>query len=192
MSMMGVIEADDLDWYAVEVFSGRERRVADAVEAMGLIAYVPVWRRQGPIIRKTGQRKIVSSPLVPGWVFVAWPRGWGAAFHAVGSHRDVRGFVGVDGVPSRIRSRVMDGFIRDHGKDGFTLAAQVESEDERVDRIRAQLGKVHTARVAEGSFIGAQVKVRSVKGNHARVIMQLFGGDAFAVVPIASLVPEGT
>ncbi|WP_180955900.1 transcription termination/antitermination protein NusG [Monaibacterium marinum] len=191
---MGAIEAGAqgrvaLDWYAAEVTSGRERTVADAVEALGLVAYVPVWRRQGPVNRRTGQRKMVSSPLVPRWVFVGWPRGLPHAFDAVAAHRDVRGFVGVDGVPSRIRCHVMDGFIRAHGKDGFTLADQVETDAERLERLRAQLGKVHQARVAQGSFAGTQVTVRSVGDKHAKVVMQLFGGQRLTVVPIGALVP---
>lgn len=175
-----------LHWYAFMVRAGTERAVEALLERRGLLAVVPMRKRWRKVNRHTVKKHAVSYPLAARYVFVGFEpqqlvRGappWAMVFGIT----MVQSVVGVGEVPWQM--------------DGTKVAKFLK---ENLD-IEAGAGEVHMAaghefaegdivEVMEGAFVGFSGPVSEIRGEHAILLLKLFGRENEIAVPIANLEP---
>ncbi|MEM8575534.1 MAG: transcription termination/antitermination NusG family protein [Pseudomonadota bacterium] len=133
----------------------------------GFETFLPVdkvWRRKS---KYTRDKRLVSYPLIPGWLFVGWPADenrWAELFnvpivHAVAS---------VDGEPYRMPPDVMDWIFNAWGD-------RQAPEQERFMRTHHEFKVGDLVRVAEGSFEGHTVRVVDIRGAAVKAVFWILG-----------------
>lgn len=190
--MMGPIAAE-LDWYAVQVTSGREMRVADRLREIGVAHYLPITR----VRVRSGRSKTAVLRvrlLMPGWLLVGFPDR-ALRFDVVAAVPFVQGFAGQDR-PVRIAPGVAGSFMALHeqwlGEAAEAMGRRrrlMEAERQAERRARVQVGMV--AKVAVGAFGDVDVRVISVGAREARCVAFLFGSERSVSVNLDALAHAG-
>ena len=157
-------------WYPLDVMSGQERKVRDAVAPHVDEAFYPSkedWRR----VRGPKKRILVERPLVTGYVFIRSTRR--PLWH---EFRQVKGFIRVhctwDGDPIRISDEQI-AHLR-----GMTVEAERlrQSQAEMVERLRlARLPRPgERALMTSGPLEGNEVIVTDIRGD--KVLWEMLTG----------------
>ncbi|GFO81787.1 MAG: hypothetical protein A49_14140 [Methyloceanibacter sp.] len=148
-----------------------ERRFVIEVmlERRGFDVFLPtqkLWRRWS---KYTRDKRLVTYPLLPGWIFVGWPeceQRWAQLFdvplvHAVAA---------VDGKPFRIPPNVMDRLFDEWGD-------RQAPDREAFMRTHREFDVGDLARIVEGPFEGHTVRVIDLHGAVAHAVFELLGGE---------------
>jgi transcription antitermination factor NusG len=149
----------------------REFVIETLLRQRGFEVFLPtkkVWRRKS---KYTKEKRLVSYPLLVGWVFVGWPMNqyrWGDLFR-VNLVNDV---AAVDGVPFMIPQSIMDDMFKRWG--GPRTQAP---ERERFMRTHYEFNVGDKARVVEGPFDGQIIRVVDLRGAKAKVLLDFLGGE---------------
>lgn len=161
---------DAWPWHALEVTSGRELLVRDALGAVGMPAVVPVAVALVKVSRHARATEPRLAPLLGGYVFAGVaPGDWAR----VAKVRDVRRVVGVGGEPARLRCAELRRFLR-------RSAAGAETPPQYWQGLSAgpRLAVGGRAEVLRGPMAGWLVDVADLRGRRAWVVTALLGGRA--------------
>ena len=177
-----------LHWYAVMARAGTEFAVEAILERRGFVAVVPMhteWRRANRYARRKHE---VSYPVAPRYVLVGFTEAQLRGVHGV-TMRDgtvrivgtppweqvfsitmVQSVVGLGETPWRMKGVETADFVKAHSH-------QRAPEDYQHMGMRAgrEFKAGDMVQVVEGSLAGLTVKVASIDGKAARVLLPLFG-----------------
>ena len=151
--------------------NGARRFVIEVLlQERGLEVFLPVrkvWRQKS---RHAPAKRLVSYPLLTGWVFAGWPcceDRWSDLF----SVDMVCGVAGSGGVPRALPQAAVDALRRRwSGPDA------IAPERERFMRTHREFDIGDRVEIARGPFAGQRVKVVDLRGPKARVLLDLLGG----------------
>lgn len=150
-------------WHALCVPSLMEFVVADACEAVGVRAFVPVELRNIRVSRHAKKTREIKLALIPEYVFVQFE---GAPdFARVTSLRHVKGYVKFGEVAGEIKHAEMVPFLR---------AAKIE----QFQRSALRVGDMHEL------LPGLLGQVVEVSESHASVVLPFFGGKRIAKISL--------
>lgn len=174
-------ELASADWYAVRVQGGKEFLAEEMVKGRGVAAVAPqrhVWRRAS---RYDKRKVMVTLPLLPRYLFVGLtsPGEWSRVL----SLPMVHGVIGVAGRPERVRREQLERLMRRAASGAF-----VAPERQRHMRSGREFDVGQKVEIVTGPFEGAVVEVSALNGPTARVLLDLFGGEREAHVPVDALV----
>jgi len=176
-----------LHWYAVMTRAGTEFAVEAILEKRGFVAVVPMHTEQRRANRYAKRKHEVSYPIAPRYVLVGFTveqlrnvrrviinekeRVFGTPpWHEVFSITMVQSVVGLDDKPWRMVGAVTAEFVATHGNDKAPEAyAHMDMQAGR------EFAPGDMVRVMEGSLAGLTVKVASISGKAAKVLLPLFG-----------------
>ena len=161
-----------LHWYAIMVRAGTESAVEALLERRDFLAAVPMRTYFRKVNRHVERKVEVSYPLAARYVFVAFraeqmERGmppWGRVF----SITMVQSIVGVGEVPWRMDGRRVAEFLV------ANLNVQPGDGEEHM-RTHKEFAVGDMVTVVEGSLAGLTVRVHSISGRDAKVLLPLFG-----------------
>lgn len=125
-----------------------------------------VWRRKS---RYTKEKRLVSYPLLVGWLFIGWPisqNRWGDLFRT----NLVYDVAATDGVPFMIPNALMDDMFERWGGPKTQAPRR-----ERFMRTHYEFNVGDRARVVEGPFDGQIVRVVDLRGAKAKVLLAFLG-----------------
>lgn len=158
-----------LDWYALRARPAAEGLVAGRLGSLGVPCALPVkieYRRRSRVAKT---KEAVTRPVLTGYVFAAVsPCAWGRVLGV----RHVAGVLGVDGVPTRMRASQLAAFCRRSAAGAFS--APEHQRHMRTGREFA-VGQVVEITGTRTPLDGSVVEVSSLRGEVARVVMQMLG-----------------
>jgi transcription antitermination factor NusG len=167
-------------WHAFTVAPNKERPAAQRLGERGVLANVPLIKRQIRIADGNGGRKRVSEfvPAWTGYVFIYMPDDWREiervrAVEFSNGDRCVRNIVAVGG--GKITEEAMK-----WGLQQLKLISEASS-------VKHSVKVGDTVRVKNGAFAGQIVKVGSVEGTRACILMEMFKQSTPALVSIHNL-----
>lgn len=161
-------------WYVLAIRSSKYNKIDDKLRSLKLrrfYAMRTVWRK-----RRGGKRYRHDMPLFPAYVFVALSFKSTAA-RSILSIDGVVGFLGVDGVPQRIRDSVVKN-MRD---------AQARGDHDETRRIIDQTLVGRTMTIQEGPFENLPGTVKRVNATHAELDVAVFGTTTTVKINIDKL-----
>lgn len=165
-----------LHWYAVMTRAGTEFAVEALLERRGFVALVPMHTEYRRANRYARRKHEVSYPVAPRYVLVGFEGGQllqpgdVPPWHQVFSITMVTSVVGLGEQPWRMKGRETAEFVKAHGS---TKAPEVYSHMGM--RAHHEFKAGDTVQVVEGSLAGLTVKVASIEGKAAKVLLPLFG-----------------
>lgn len=162
-------------WYALEVRAGTEPTVEALLERRGFVAVVPMRSDWRAINRYVKRRHRVEYPIAPRYVFVGF--GGRAEWERVFDISMVYGVVGFDGMAQRLSGIEVALFLQRN----MDLRAPDAWQWMRKGR---EFDVGDEVDVVAGDFAGRRVRVRSIEGDAARVIVPFFGKR---VIPLVNL-----
>jgi transcription antitermination factor NusG len=168
-------------WYVFTTAPNKERPAAQELGRRGWLVNVPLMKRNirsGP----TRRRSVDFAPVIPGYVFIfmdgAHSRNFERIFKAEfpDGDRCVRQILKFAGEYGKITPEVMREFLQ-----------HVKAESERASSVKHSVKVGDTVRVKNGAFAGQIVKVGSVEGTRACILMEMFKQSTPALVSIHNL-----
>lgn len=162
-------------WYCLRTAPQREFAVEEILKKKGLQAFCPVkvaWKRVGPKKRRTPY----SYPMVPRYVFVACENPWHDVLHKPWC-RNVSGVVTIDGRAGVVRPAEMDRLARMSGNAIPTNTTSIHRSFAPGDRVE----------IVSGPYQGWLVPIESIKGEAAKVLLNMFGSERPIEIPLESL-----
>lgn len=167
-----------LHWYAVMTRAGTEFAVEALLERRGFVALVPMHTEYRRANRYARRKHEVSYPVAPRYVLVGFEGGQllqpgdVPPWHQVFSITMVTSVVGLGEQPWRMKGGETAAFVKAHGS---TKAPEVYSHMGM--RAHHEFKAGDTVQVVEGSLAGLTVKVASIEGKAAKVLLPLFGKE---------------
>lgn len=161
-------------WYVLSIHSSKQRKVNEELRELGIRRFYPMrtsWRKQ-----RSGPRKRIETPLFPAYLFVGFSFRSTSA-RSILSIDGVRRFLGVEGVPQRIRDREVT-----------RMRAAINAGDyDETRRILAHALVGTTAFIAEGTFAGHHAIVADVTDNVATLNVSILGKAVAVKINVDSL-----
>lgn len=165
-----------LHWYAVMTRAGTEFAVEALLERRGFVAIVPMHTEYRRANRYARRKHEVSYPVAPRYVLVGFTgeqlRGGAPPWHQVFSITMVMSVVGLGERPWRMKGVETAEFVKAHAS---SKAPEVYSHMGM--RAHHEFKAGDTVQVVEGSLAGLTVKVASIEGKAAKVLLPLFGKE---------------
>jgi transcription antitermination factor NusG len=172
-----------LPWFALRVTPAAERLVADRLGALGIPTAVPLRIEMRRRSRVAKIKEAVTFPVLAGYIFVGLPSA--GLWRRVLGLRYVAGVLGVDGVPSRVEVSGLRSFCRRAAAGAFS--APVHHQHMRTGR-EFKVGE-RVEIIATGTPLDGQVvEVAGLRGEVARVVMQMLGSSREVNVRVDRLV----
>lgn len=174
-----------LPWFVLRVQPGAEFLAADRVASLGMLTACPrriEYRRAGG----RAKRKIPQVyPLLTGYLFAAVPA---ARWREVTTLRHVHGVIGVDGRPSRVQVEGRGGLVELCRRSAAGAFSAPEYQRAMMTGREFAVGdRVEIVGAGRG-LDGHVVEVAGLRGDVARVVMQMLGASREVRVRVDKLV----
>lgn len=161
-------------WLAFTTPPQKEREAQKLLREQGITAFVPVIEVPARNRGRSGSRKPTVHPVMPGYVFVAFPAWQKYRYHVAKETKFIRGVILVDGKPGRISHDVMSDFVIGLSKG-------------RAKPTQFQLQKGAKVAVKKGKFAELTGTVLYANANKAKILVELFGRSCETLVDVAQL-----
>lgn len=168
----------DASWFALAVANRCERTIAEAMEAEKICVWMP---ERTKLVSRFKKRKPVkqSVPIFDGYLFVSVVPS-ASAFGALGLFDGVKCIVGFGEQPTPIRTEYVNGLRKLVECGAFD------------DGPRPRFKPGDIVEVKSGTFQFMSAVVAGYRGTmHVRCLVQIFGRDTPATIPIANLIKIG-
>lgn len=180
----------ELHWYAVLARSGTEFAVEAILERRGFVAVVPMHTEYRRTNHYAKAKHEVSYPVAPRYVLVGFTTGQLAGvrtvklkdgrervfgtppWHQVFSITMVQAVIGLGETPWRMKGAETADFVKAHSHQ--KAPDEYANMDMRAGR---EFKADDVVKVMEGSLTGLTVKVASIEGKVAKVLLPLFGKE---------------
>lgn len=164
-----------MNWFALRTAPQREFAVEQILKRYELSAFVPVetkWKRVGAKKRRTP----FSYPMLPRYLFVACDCPYEDILYRPWC-RNVSGVVSFDGRPAIIRQDAIQRLAKMSGAAIPTSATSVHRSFAPGDRVE----------IVSGPYQGWLVPIESIRGDAAKVLLNMFGSERPIEIPLESL-----
>lgn len=199
---MSGVDISEHHWFVLRVRPNRDFKAAAALQERGLVTALPYeWRnrRRSRHTRSTMQFPIAT---IAGYLPTGFPTAvppWRRLFEDPELRQLVSGVVCItnDGSPTLMRSKAMVRLQTAYGSDLYDLPPKSRGASPEGEALKegdqARIGQwvSHWApsenEFEEGGFAGKVVTIQAIKGEAARVVLQMFGADREVTVPLGRL-----
>ena len=189
---MSRLDSRNYNWFVLVVPPQKELAVEKIMVGEGFATFVPVKRQHkfaNAAARGRGIRTEKALPIMPRYVFIGMAPditpGWDRVFCYTGifnryKRRVANGVLGVDGRPCRVRHGPLRAFMLRHSAGEFNAPGYHVSE-----HVHRQFAPGDLVATEDELFAGRVVDIR---GNRARVFIEIFGGGHEVSIPLEKLV----
>lgn len=205
--MLDVVETSAWYWFALRTPLYREFRAMQALQDRGFAVAVAYEMHRRRKHRHSKSNYYYPVATFSRYIFVGFPDPvppWKALFDDVNERVQlIDGVVSVtsDGMPSRVRPKIVTELARDHGDRVFVVPERTEASDDDAGETghisglkvgdTALIGQWMKDRHGEefdvGAFVGHVVTIEEIRGPIAKTVMKWFGGEHEVMVPLERL-----
>ena len=162
-------------WFALMTIPQKEIAAQMILERRGYRCFLPT-EDKVIRIRREKKRRVVTYPMMRGYIFAGFDSG--VPWLDLARLNVIRGVVGFDGRPAPISDEAMRGLEKLSG-------ARIPHKNSVNTHKALRAGDM--AEITTGQFFGVIVPVSSIKGEKAKVLLQLFGGVKEVEIRIGDL-----
>tara|TARA_R110002073_G_scaffold120601_2_gene262655 strand:- start:5741 stop:6403 length:663 start_codon:yes stop_codon:yes gene_type:complete len=170
-----------MQWFLARVPSQKEFVAEQILDDAGLIVFVPEETRFRRACGKAKRKREIRVALIPGYLMVAFPAGpvqWGNLLR----FQLVRGLVGHEGVPLHVPFGEVKRMLERHSAGEFR-APNVQ----QWMRTYREFEVGDQVEVLEGLYEGHVAEVTGLRGQNAMMVLNMFGGEIKAEIPMQAL-----
>ncbi|MCR9236177.1 MAG: hypothetical protein NXI17_05855 [Alphaproteobacteria bacterium] len=160
----------DRVWYAGFVLSGKEFIAQKLLKRVGAVPYLPLCQKWRRVNRYRREKVRIAYPAIAGSLFLGFERGQENWYEVFQRAPNLYGVLGANGYPVALDGNRLNRFITENK---FRFGA---ADEERFMRTHHEFKIGDRVQIVSGPFDGNIVDVKTIKGSHARILLELFGG----------------